>query len=116
MSDERSALLDEVIDRRRQVYGEPGETFPRVAQMWSGLIGHEIKAWEVPLMMVAHKMLRTDVMPEYSDNSDDILGYMDIFFELMGPDMIQARSVEEFIKARWPGEGLSVINTPECSE
>jgi len=101
---ERSALLNEVIDRRRQVYGEPSETFPRVAQVWSGLIGHEIHAWEVPLMMAAYKMVRTQVMPEYSDNSQDILGYMDIFFELMGSDMVFARSVEDFIAQRWPGE------------
>lgn len=104
MSEQREGLLGEVIDRRRQVYGEPRETFPRVAQMWSGLIGHEIQAWEVPLMMVAYKMLRTDVMPEYSDNSDDIDGYMDIFRELIGDDMVAARSVEEFIQQRWPGE------------
>lgn len=114
MSDERSELLSEVIDRRRQVYGDPSETFPRVAQMWSGLIGHTIQAWEVPLMMVAYKMLRTDVMPEYSDNSDDILGYMDIFFELMKDDMVKARSVEEFIEQRWPQH---LVQFPrECSE
>lgn len=112
MTDTRSELLSEVIDRRRQVYGEPSETFPRVAQMWSGLIGHTIQAWEVPLMMVAYKMLRTDVMPEYSDNSDDILGYMDIFFELMKDDMVPARSVEEFIEKRWPGDYMP----RECSE
>ena len=115
MSDERSALLTEVIDRRRQVYGEPSETFPRVAQMWSGLIGHEIQAWQVPLMMVAYKMLRTSVMPEYSDNSDDILGYMDIFFELMRDDMIQARTVEEFVKQRWPSE-FDITTVRDCGE
>lgn len=112
MSDKRSTLLTEVIDRRREVYGEPRATFPRVAQIWSGLIGHEIRAWEVPLMMAAYKMLRTQVMPEYSDNSDDISGYMDIFTELMGTDMIQARSVEEFIEQRWPGDYMP----RECSE
>ena len=104
MSEQREGLLGEVIDRRRQVYGEPRETFPRVAQMWSGLLGTEVQAWQVPLLMVAYKMLRTSVMPEYSDNSDDIDGYLDIFRELMGDDMIAARSVEEFIAQRWPGE------------
>ena len=104
MSEQREGLLGEVIDRRRQVYGEPRETFPRVAQIWSGLLGTEVQAWQVPLLMAAYKMLRTSVMPEYSDNSDDIDGYMDIFRELMGDDMIAARSVEEFIAQRWPGE------------
>ena len=104
MSEQREGLLGEVIDRRRQVYGDPGETFPRVAQIWSGLLGTEVQAWQVPLLMAAYKMLRTSVMPEYSDNSDDIDGYMDIFRELMGDDMIAARSVEEFIAQRWPGD------------
>ena len=111
----RSELLTKVIDRRRQVYGEPRETFPRVAQMWSGLLGFEVQPWQVPLMMAAYKMLRTSVMPEYSDNSDDILGYMDIFTELMGTDMIQASSVEDFIQQRWPDDSLAALPR-ECSE
>jgi len=111
----RSELLTKVIDRRRQVYGEPRETFPRVAQIWSGLLGTEVQAWQVPLLMAAYKMLRTSVMPEYSDNSDDILGYMDIFTELMGTDMIQASSVEDFIQQRWPDDSLAALPR-ECSE
>jgi hypothetical protein len=97
---EQDELIDELIEQRKQVYGDPIETFARVAQMWSGLIGHEIQACEVPLMMAAYKMLRTQVCPEYSDNSDDIDGYMDIFRTVVGEDMIQARSVEEFIAKR----------------
>ena len=93
-------LIDELIEQRKQVYGEPVETFARVAQMWTGLIGHEIQPCEVPLMMAAYKMLRTQVCPEYSDNSDDIDGYMDIFRTVVGTDMIKARSVEEFIELR----------------
>lgn len=101
MTQEREGTLGEVIDRRVQVYGDPTETFVRIAQVWSGICGHPIEPFEVPLMMAGMKMVRTDVMPDYSDNSDDIDGYMDIFRKLV-PEMIHARTVDEFIALKWP--------------
>ena len=87
----------ELITQRRQVYGDPEETFIRIAQVWSGIIGHHINPVEVPLMMEGMKLVRTQVCPDYSDNSDDIVGYNDIFKLLVGEDMIHARSVDEYI-------------------
>ena len=40
-------------------------------------------------------------MPCYSDNSDDIEGYLDIFRKLVGEDMIHARTVSDFIAQKW---------------
>lgn len=100
-SDERAGNLGEVIDRRVQVYGDPTKTFIRIAQVWSGILGHEVQPVEVPLLMAGMKMVRTQVMPDYSDNSDDISGYMDIFTQLVGDDMIHARTVNEFIEQKW---------------
>lgn len=100
-STEREGNLGEVIDRRVQVYGDPKETFVRIAQVWSGILGHEVQPVEVPLLMAGMKMVRTQVMPDYSDNSDDIAGYMDIFHQLVGEDMIHARTVNEFIEKKW---------------
>lgn len=102
MTEERSDLLDEMIDRRVQVYGNPVETFERIAQVWSGILGHPVQSVEVPLMMAGMKMVRAQVMPDYSDNSDDIDGYMDIFRQLVGDDMINARTVADFIAQKWP--------------
>lgn len=102
MTEERPELLGEMIDRRVQVYGDPKETFVRIAQVWSGITGHTINPVEVPLMMAGMKMVRAQVMPDYSDNSDDIDGYMDIFRQLVGDDMIDARTVADFIKQKWP--------------
>lgn len=98
---QRDGNLGEVIDRRVQVYGDPTATFVRIAQVWSGILGHEVQPVEVPLMMAGMKMVRTQVMPDYSDNSDDIDGYMDIFRQLVGEDMIHARTVNEFIEQKW---------------
>ena len=96
----RSALLSEVIDGRREVYGDPREMFPRVAEVWSGILGTWVNAVDVPLMLIGYKLVRTAHAPNYSDNSDDIEGYLDIFRELVGKDMIHARSVEEYLEKK----------------
>ena len=97
---ERNETLTEVIDGRRGVYGEPRENFGRVAQVWSGIAGAEITAEMVPLMLIGYKAVRAAITPDYSDNSDDIEGYLDIFREIVGEDMIHARSVSEYLAKR----------------
>ena len=94
---EVSAVVDEVIDGRRGVYGDPSDTFARMAQMISGLLDHKVEAWQVPLILIITKMVRTNQCPTYSDNSDDIEGYLAIFRELIGDDMVHARSVNEYL-------------------
>lgn len=100
MTDERTDNVSEVIDDRVCVYGDPVETFARVALIWSALLDHEVQSWEVPLMLIGLKMVRTTEAPDYSDNSDDIEGYLDIFRTLMGKDMVHARSVKEYVEKR----------------
>lgn len=96
----RSATLANVIDERVQVYGEPREGFARIAQVWSGILGIEVRADQVALCQIGMKLVRTSVTPEYSDNSDDVEGYLDIFRKVIGEDMIHARSVDDFIAQR----------------
>ena len=103
---ESSEVVNEVIDGRRGVYGEPTDTFNRMAQMISGLLGHEVQPWQVPLILIITKMVRTNQCPDYSDNSDDIEGYLAIFRELVGDDMVHARSVGEYL------EKLAAKRTP----
>jgi Domain of unknown function (DUF6378) len=98
--EERGEMLREVIDRRVAVYGNPVDTFVRVAQIWSGILDTEVTAHDVALCMMGYKILRTRVCPDYSDNSDDIAGYLDIFQQIMGDDMVHARSVPEYLKAK----------------
>lgn len=95
---ETTDVVAEVIDARRKVYGEPTDMFPRVAQVWSGILGHEVQATDVPLLLMGYKLLRTAECPDYSDNSDDIEGYLAIFRELVGEDMVHARSVAEYVE------------------
>ena len=95
-----SEIVSEVIDGRRGVYGEPTDPFARMAQMFSAILGHEVQPWQVPLLLIATKMIRTNQCPDYSDNSDDIEGYLAIFRELIGDDMVHARSVTEYLELK----------------
>ena len=97
---DETELLAEVIDDRREVYGDPVMIFPRIAQVWSGILGHEVSASDVALCMIGYKTVRSQIMPDYSDNSDDIAGYRDIFLQIIGPDMIQARSTKEYLEKK----------------
>ena len=94
-----SDVVSEVIDERVKVYGDPTVTFPQIAQVWSGYLGHEIKPEDVPMMMILMKSVRARQAPDYSDNTDDIEGYLDIYRKLV-PGMIHARSVDDYIEKK----------------
>ena len=93
-------LVAEVIDGRRSVYGNPEEVFPRHAQVWSAIIGAPVTAEQVALCLIGYKLIRTADAPDYSDNSDDIEGYLDIFRKIVGDRMIPARSVSEYMEKK----------------
>lgn len=100
MEQQREGTVGEVIDGRVSVYGDPTVTFQQIATMWSGYLNTEVKATDVPLMLNQMKMVRTRQAPDYSDNSDDMEGYLDIFRQLVGEDMIHARSVTEYVEKK----------------
>lgn len=101
-----------IVPNRVGVYGSVTGTYPRIAAMMSAVLNHEVQAWEVPLLVICLKMVRTSETPDYSDNSDDIEGYLAIFRELIGDDMVHARSVDDYLRQKqvklayespWPG-------------
>ena len=97
---QENKLVAEVIDGRRSVYGNPEEVFPRHAQVWSAIIGTPVTAEQVALCLIGYKLIRTADTPDYSDNSDDIEGYLDIFRKIVGDDMVHARSVSEYLEKK----------------
>lgn len=101
--DQREGVLGEVIDQRVQVYGDPVSAYTRIAQIWSGILGHEVSASDVTLCMIGLKLERAQQAPDYSDNSDDVEGYLDLFRQIVGPDMIHARSVTEYVEKKRGG-------------
>jgi hypothetical protein len=96
----RDGTVGEVIDQRTAVYGPVEECFVRIAQIWSGVLGIEVNAHDVPLCMIGMKMVRTQYAPDYSDNTDDIDGYLDIFRTIIGDDMVHARTVTEYVELK----------------
>ena len=97
---QESEIMAEVIDGRRSVYGNPEEVFPRHAQVWSAILGVPVTAEQVALCLIGYKLVRTADAPDYSDNSDDIEGYLDIFRNIVGDRMIPARSVSEYMEKK----------------
>lgn len=93
---QQSDTVTEVIDGRMDVYGDPTVEMPNVAKVWSGISGANITAEMVPLMLIGYKLVRARRAPDYSDNSDDVEGYLDIFRKVVGPKMVKARSVSEY--------------------
>lgn len=97
---QENKLIEEVVDSRRSVYGNPEEVFPRHAQVWSAILGVPVTAEQVALCLIGYKLVRTADAPDYSDNSDDIEGYLDIFRNIVGDRMIPARSVSEYMEKK----------------
>lgn len=97
---EEQQEMSDVVNGRQAVYGDKVEGMVRIAQVWSGILGITVKPAQVPLLMMGMKLVRTSETPDYSDNSDDIEGYLDIFRSVVGPDMIKARNVADYTKRK----------------
>jgi len=86
-----------LLDSRLAVYGERVENMTRVAQVFSGILGMEVRPDQVPLLMVGYKTVRASQTPDYEDNVKDIEGYAIMFREIIGNDMIAAVNTDEYL-------------------
>jgi len=86
-----------LLDSRLAVYGERVENMTRVAQVFSGILGTEVRPDQVPLLMVGYKTVRASQTPDYEDNVKDIEGYAIMFREIIGDDMIAAVNTDEYL-------------------
>jgi len=64
-----------VYGNREEIYGPPGETLERTAQIWSVIFGVPVTAEQVCWAMVGLKMAR-EVNATKRDNLVDALGYL----------------------------------------
>ena len=63
-------------------YGPPEESMRKIALIWSGILGVEISAEKVALMMLGLKMARLSVNPRHTDSLIDAGGYVRILERL----------------------------------
>lgn len=67
---------DALIEERGQHYGDPAPTWARIAEVWSGILDHEVTAYQAELCMAGMKLVRAAVDPEYPDSLKDAKGYI----------------------------------------
>lgn len=98
--DETKALLDS----RRATYGDRVKNMEAVADMVNGYMDgveqrdgtREMTGADFAMSMVLYKAYRFAVTPDYSDNIDDMEGYLQMVRECVGDNMIHARSADEY--------------------
>lgn len=71
---------------RQAVYGHPRDDFKRTAGMWSALLGTEVSAHQVALMMAMLKMSRLVSTPDHRDSVVDLIGYAVCYDRLGEPE------------------------------
>lgn len=56
----------------------------RIAQVWSGILQHEVTGYQVALCMAGMKLIRAENAPAVTDSFVDICGYAAIAGEIAG--------------------------------
>lgn len=73
-----------LLAQRGSVYGDAVTTHARIAEVWSGIIGIEVTAFQVALCMVGLKLVRASNNPGHGDSLDDAKGYTVIAERIAG--------------------------------
>jgi hypothetical protein len=69
---------------RAKAYGDAEVQFRTVANLWGEIVGHRITAKQVPLMMIALKLVREN-NKHSRDNLVDIAGYAGLLEKITEP-------------------------------
>lgn len=70
--------IDALIEERGKHYGDPVENHKAIAKIWSGILGEDISAHQVALMMAGLKLRRSSTSPDEPDSLDDAEAYVRI--------------------------------------
>ena len=75
-----------VLNLRDQQYGNVTrhQQHERIAQVWSGILKHEVTGYQVALCMAGMKLIRAENAPAVTDSFVDICGYAAIAGEIAG--------------------------------
>jgi hypothetical protein len=64
-----------ISGERASEYGDPRESFEKIALHWSVIVGTDVTADMVARMMIALKLVRLDNTPTHLDSWVDVAGY-----------------------------------------
>lgn len=81
-----AAAHELITSKRAGEYGDAHEVHTRIAIIWSALLGCQISAWQVALMMAALKLARVARSPGHSDSWVDAAAYAALGAELANAD------------------------------
>jgi hypothetical protein len=90
MSEESQETAEKILDeasrliygQRQSDYGSVAENFGRIASIWSMIVGVEITAEQVTLMMIGVKLARLTNTIAHRDSWVDIAGYVGCYDKL----------------------------------
>ena len=71
------ARLSDILNERQEQYGDPTENFRKIGIMWGVILDlpYSLAPYQVGQMMIALKLQRISVNPDYEDSWLDIQGY-----------------------------------------
>ena len=78
--------LRTINGERQDQYGNPEDTFFRIACLWSSYLGREIEGSDVANMMILLKMAREKGGKGKQDNYVDLIGYAALAARMRGYD------------------------------
>ena len=88
--DALKSAQDIVRGDRNDEYGSFEQMMIRTAQVWTGILDHEVQPAEVAMCMTGLKLVRMQQNPDKEDSFTDALGYTamaaDILHEEMDPE------------------------------
>ena len=92
-----------VLNLRDQQYGKVTrhQQHERIAQVWSGILQHEVTGYQVALCMAGMKLVRAENAPEVTDSFVDICGYAAIAGEIAGIITGDDESQAEYITLKF---------------
>ena len=92
-----------VLNLRDQQYSKVTrhQQHERIAQVWSGILQHEVTGYQVALCMAGMKLVRAENAPEVTDSFVDICGYAAIAGEIAGIITGDDESKAEYITLKF---------------
>ena len=94
--------VGELLTQRGNQWGDAIGTHVRIAQVWSGILNHEVQPVQAALMMEGLKLVRASINPSDPDSFHDAQGYDRIAELIAGHrDSLDEKKLEAHRNTTW---------------